>query len=257
MVKSKAYGLLAAILALFIGSGVVIADNRPFTFTYDTYPMGKGQWEYEQWVTYRGHTGEDSGFQRWDFRHEFEFGITDNFDLSFYVASWRWEDTEEHTGTQFNSSSVEAIYYLMNPVTDSLGLALYGEVGVGQQEMEFEVKVLLQKDWGNWTAAYNFVVEHEVEGIFDEDEDETEGVIGNTFGLAYSPAPSWSVGGELVIESIYPDWSEYEDTVIYAGPVISYTGGTNWWVTITPMIQLSDVDEQADYHVRMIAGITF
>ena len=31
----------------------------------------------------------------------------------------------------------------------------------------------------------------------------------------------------------------------------------NWWVTVTPMFQLSDHDDEPDFMVRMIAGIEF
>ncbi len=30
-------------------------------------------------------------FNRFDFRHEFEFGVTDSLQLSFYVADWRYQ----------------------------------------------------------------------------------------------------------------------------------------------------------------------
>src|SRR4051794_27576065 len=93
----------------------VRADPRPFTFVYDTYPVGKGNGEYEQWLTYEHKKEDDSGYNALRLRHEFEFGLADNFDLSVYVASWRYEDSKEFTGTQFESSSIEGILYLSNP----------------------------------------------------------------------------------------------------------------------------------------------
>ena len=154
----------------------------------------------------------------------------------------------------------------MNPVTDPIGLGLYFELGVGPDELEFENKLILQKDFDRWTLAYNLVFETEVEGVFhDDEENEVEGVIGNAFGVSYSLAPAWRVGGELTVESIFDDWSHYEDTVVYAGPVISYQGGQfkvgerqlGWWVTLTPTAQLSDVDDAPDVQVRLIAGLEF
>src|SRR6476646_1777962 len=84
-------------------SGVASADPRPFTFTEDTYPEGKGNFEYEQYVSWR----HDSGFDRFSFRHEFEYGVADNFDISIYVASWSYEDSNDRQGTKFDSSSIE------------------------------------------------------------------------------------------------------------------------------------------------------
>ena len=55
------------------------ADPRPFTFSNDTYPVGKGGWEYEQWVTWQKHKENENSFDNVAFRHEFEFGLADNF----------------------------------------------------------------------------------------------------------------------------------------------------------------------------------
>ncbi|WP_428939211.1 hypothetical protein [Fontivita pretiosa] len=256
------------ITTVFIGFLVFCAtawaDPRPFTFTYDTYPVGKGNFEYEQWVTYRTHTQEDSDLTRIDLRHEIEIGLADNFDLGLYLPNWRYEDTEDHTGPQFDSISAEFIYYPLNPVTDPIGMGLYMEVGVAEDELQFEPKLLLQKDINNWTFAYNLILETEIEGVFDtEHENEVEGVIGHAIGVSYGIAPGWQLGAELTIESEYADWEKYQGTVVYAGPAISYQRGTipgtqaGWWVTVTPAFQLSDEEDQPDLAVRMIAGIEF
>ena len=61
----------------------------------------------------------------------------------------------------------------------------------------------------------------------------------------------------------FDDWDDYETTVVYAGPTISYQGGKigstdmGWWVTVTPAVQLTDVDDETDFQLRMIAGLEF
>jgi len=248
---------LSAFAVLLIAAGVR-ADPRPFTFVEDTYPETKGEVEYEQWFTWQTHTNQDHGFDRFDFRHEFEFGITDNFDLSLYVPNWHYEDSAVRKGAHFDSVGVEGILYLSNPVTDFLGSALYGEINIGDEEIEYEFKLLLQKDVGNWTFAYNLILETEVEGVFHSDEEnEVDGVLGHGLGVSYSLGPKWRVGGEMAIESVYQDWSRYEDTTVYAGPVMSYAGDKHWWVTVTPAFQLTDVDDEADFALRMVAGWEF
>jgi hypothetical protein len=238
------------------------ADPRPFSFVYDTYPEGKGNWEYEQWVTWSTHTEEDSDFQRVDFRHEFEFGLADNFDLSVYVSNWSWEDSDARQGTHWDSAGIEGIVYLTNPIEDFVGIGLYGEVFAGDEELEFEGKLLLHKDIGNWTLAYNLILETEVEGVFtsgEEDEGtEVEGVLGHALGASYNlEGGKLRVGGECVIESEYESWNEYEATTVYAGPAINYFGSDKWWVTVTPMFQLSDEAGEADFVVRMLAAWQF
>src|SRR4051794_22066012 len=97
---------LLVVFALLLCSSAW-ADPRPFTFTYDTYPEGKGNGEYEQWVTFGHQTRADPGFARIDFRHDLELGLTDNFDSSIYLPNWFCEATPEHSGTRFDAVSGE------------------------------------------------------------------------------------------------------------------------------------------------------
>jgi hypothetical protein len=232
-----------------------LADPRPFTFTTDAYPMGKGEWEYEQWVTYSG-TDTD----RYDFRHELEFGITDNFDLAVYFLEWRHQDGAEDE-FEYRGGAVEAIVHLLNPVTDKIGLSLYGEIKVREHELVIENKLILQKDIGKWILAYNFVVESEIEGIGDEDaENEVTGELKHTFGAAYAISSSWLLGGEAFVTSVYSDWESHEVTTLYAGPVVSYQGGKIgdegfWWVTFTPTFQITDEEDEPDMQARLIFGL--
>src|SRR5215204_1517235 len=232
-VFSLAFGLLAH------------ADPRPFTSTNDAYPMGKGQWEIEQWVTYSGDRDSDSDFMRFDFRTEFELGLADNFDLALYFPEWRYQDSSAGDDTNLQGGAIEAIVYLTNPVKDFLGIALYGELKFREDELEIENKLILHKDIGKWIMAYNLVLETELEGVFDtQAENEVEGVLKHTFGLAYAISPAFIAGGELFVSSVYEDWSSYEHTTVYAGPVVSYQGGKFgdngfWWVTLTPTFQVT------------------
>jgi hypothetical protein len=253
----KGFAWLVVAAALMVFATDASADQRPFTFTYDTYPEGKGEWEYEQYFTWEHRTDEDKGYSAYRFAHAFEFGLAENFDLEIYVPRWRYEDTDEHTGTQFENVGIQGIFYLLNPVTDPIGLGLYAEVNGGEDELEFEYKLLLQKDVNNWTIAYNLIAETEVEGVFrDEEENEVEGVLEHAFGASYAINRSWRVGGEALIESIFPKWSDYEDTVMWAGPVVSY-GAERWWVTVSPMMQVTSVEGEPQVRVRLIAGYEF
>src|SRR5829696_3892089 len=92
MLRHRAFAFAAGLLAL---TGMLSADPRPFTFSNDTYPMGKGEFEFEQHVTWKHHTDEDAGFNTIQFREEFEFGLADNFDLAVYLPTWTYLDTDE------------------------------------------------------------------------------------------------------------------------------------------------------------------
>jgi hypothetical protein len=152
------------------------------------------------------------------------------------------------------------VIHLLNPVTDKIGLSLYGEVKVREHELVLENKLILQKDIGKWIFAYNFVVESEIEGIGDADaENEVTGELKHTFGVAYALAPAWLIGGEAFVVSEYADWEDHEVTTVYAGPVVSYQGGKIgdegfWWATLTPAFQITDEDEEPDMQARLIFG---
>src|SRR5436190_19060106 len=245
---------LVFVAGLIVFATFAQADPRPFTFNYDTYAVGKGNAEYEQWITSKTRTDEDHSYSRFDFRHEIEYGLADNFDISIYFANWRYENTDSHTGTHYDDSSVELIYYVLNPVEHFIGLGLYNEIAVGDGSLAFEQKILVQKDIGNWTLIYNLVFETELEGVFKKNATvETEGVLGNTFGVSYALpfAPGVRLGAESVIESIYADWIDYQHTTYYSGPNISYTSGRQWWLTLTGLYQLSSIDDEPDYVVRL------
>lgn len=257
------FGLVAAVVSAVLSASAQ-ADPRPFTFTNDAYPMGKGDWEYEQWVTYEGDQDSDDDFERLSFRHEFEFGLADNIDLAIYLPEWQLEDTGDGWDSDFQGGAVETIVYLSNPVTDFVGIGLYNEVKVREDELEFEHKLIVHKDIDKWTLAYNFVLETELEHTFgDEEEAEIEGVIEHTFGASYRIASDWGIGGEAVVASEYEDWSEYEGTTVYAGPVVTYQGGrfsregSGWWATVTPLFQLTDDEDAPNLNFRLIVGVNF
>jgi len=91
--------ILTGLAAATLMSPLAVADPRPFTLSTDTYSIGKGLAEYEQYVTWRHHTSDNPSYNRFDFRQEIEFGLADNFDMAVYVGNWRYQDSTSFTGT--------------------------------------------------------------------------------------------------------------------------------------------------------------
>src|SRR5688500_13429462 len=110
---AQRFGLIVAVIVGLL-AGVAVADPRPFTFSTDTYPMGKGEWEYEQWVTFAGEAEDNASAKEFAFRHEFEFGVADNIDLAFYFPEWVIAKDDDEWDTDFEGGSVEAVLYLSN-----------------------------------------------------------------------------------------------------------------------------------------------
>src|ERR1051325_1377885 len=112
------------IVLLLLASGLatpsVWAHELSFAYTYESTTQPAGSWELENWVTWATHKAEDHDFDQIAFRHELEFGVTDNLQLGFYLSEWDYQDgvSAEHHGTRWNDAAVEAIYSLTDSVND-------------------------------------------------------------------------------------------------------------------------------------------
>src|SRR5690349_6068799 len=128
-------------LALGFGAGVAQANQRHFTYTYESAVLPRGDREVELWSTFR--TGRHDFYSRFDHRAEFEFGLTDRLMTSFYL-NWQKISEADNTTTppsiqsssDFTGVSSEWKYKLSDPVADKIGSALYGELTLGTDEME-------------------------------------------------------------------------------------------------------------------------
>lgn len=231
------------------------AGARRFTYVYEATTSAPGSLEGESWVTWKTRPEEQRRFNAVDFRHELEFGITERLQAAVYLADWGYREdpgANDH-GFNFQGSAIELIYNLTNPTTDFLGSALYGEVRGGTKELELESKVILQKNVGRFVFAYNATLEATWEGNRLE---ENGGEISQSVGVSYEVAPAFLIGAELLHEIDLLDWSEAQDSVVYAGPNASYRRN-NWWVTLTPLAQLTNISSEADIQTRLIFGFSF
>lgn len=242
----------AAALVILATASPSAAYERRFSFSYETYTQPAGQWEYEQWFTWKHYDDKD----RFDFRHEFEYGITDSLMIGIYVFDWRYEDTDGGSEAEWKKSGLEMIYQLSDPTKSPIGAALYGEVLAGPEELELEGKLLLQKNLGPVTMVYNLVVEAEWEGDDLGSLDESVGVWENTFGVDYQISPSFYIGMEALHEVEFEEWQDAGDHVVYVGPNLSFRAGS-FFATIAGLFQATDVEGEADSQLRVLAGFHF
>ena len=161
---------LAFAAAILFGVFTARAHEAIFSWTYTTDLTPKGHGEFEQWVTTRWEK-EHGSYSVVDFREEFEYGVTDNFQLAIYLnhhyvqanddvpaedparpgnrlpGAYETGGEDVHVGHNpatafdsyhFDSVSLEGIYRLLSPYKDPLGLALYFEPSVGDQETGLE-----------------------------------------------------------------------------------------------------------------------
>lgn len=232
----------------------VAASERKFTYVYEATTEPAGSIEYEQWVTWSTRKASDTEFNRIDFRHELEIGLTDRLQLGVYVADWRWEDSSTvNNRVEYRATAFELIYNLSDPTVDLVGAALYGEVKVGPELLELEGKGILQKNVGKWTFGYNATIEAEWEG---DRYTEDKGAFEQTAGVSYQVSPNLTFGAEMLHEVEFDDWTDVGDHAVYLGPNASLRTG-DWWATVTPLVQVTNVDAEPDFQVRLIFGFNF
>ncbi len=253
--RSKGSVLMGLLIGAVGVAGVAEGGERKFTFVYEATTAPPGTIEYEQFVTWKASKANDSDFDRLEFRHELEFGLTPRLQLGVYLADWRYQDGESVNinRVEYRDTAIELIYNVLNPVTDPIGLALYGEVKGGDELFELEGKIILQKDLGPWTLAYNATIEAEWEGDdFDEDKGEFE----QTAGVSYQFSPKFSAGVEFLHEVAFDDWDETGPSVVYFGPNAAIRT-KSWWLTVSPLFQVTGVDAEPDFMTRVIFGVEF
>ena len=246
---------VSAALLAGCAAGSLSADSRNFSFVYESGTTPAGTVEYEQWVTWKTHKQNDHGFDRLDFRHEIEIGITEHLQLAFYLSDWRYEDgsSVSDDGTDWRDFAVEGIYNFTSAVNNPVGFALYGETKFGDEILELEGKLIFDKQIGKFKIAYNLGLAAEWEGSSYEDD---KGEIMQALGINYEFHPSFSLGAEMLHEQELPDWSDTPDGVLWVGPTASYRQET-FWFTVTPLFQVTDVDSEADFQTRLLVGISF
>lgn len=250
------------------------ATERLFTYTYEPETMPKGGMEYEQWVTLRSGRNDTVGqqnFNLWEFRHELEYGVTDNYTLSLYFnesfMAYRQPATRKNfSDLRFDGVSLENKYLILNPATHAVGLSLYLEPRFAGDEAEIEQKIILGQRHGDWKWALNLT--HATE--WTDDLHEVEGEVEGSLGIAYQVSPHLSVGIEARDHNELPGYDRWENTAVYVGPVVSYHT-EKWWAALTVMPQVygANFGENPDnnprlelegherWNIRLIFGISF
>ncbi len=262
----------AAVVSLFtVASSLVssaAADERHFTYAYESDVLQQGTWEFEQWIT-NSSGRKDGDFTRWDMRSEFEYGLGENLSTSLYL-NWRSERTsfegeEDSSDTDFKGVSSEWMYQILNPNLDLVGLALYAEYTTDGLDHELEGKIILSKNFEDWVLALNGVYEAEWER--EDRRTEEEAMLQFVGGVSYQLTPEFSFGLEARNQSAFPgglDLNGQEFQIWSVGPAVHY-GTPKWWATLTLLPQVwgngdgsrggrQRVHEE-DVEVRLIVGV--
>ena len=261
----------------FVVSFAARAEESMFGFVYTTDLLPKGGWEIEQWMTWR-HQKNNGYFDQLEGRTELEYGLTDQLQVALY-ANYAWTRAyhngpfgattpseqfsdynvgpdDRFSAARFIGVSGEAIYRILSPYTDPVGLALYTEPTVGQNFFESENKIILQKNFFDdlLTIAFNFTYAPEFRylpdpndptGLSSSWQEETD----VNYGLAasYRFIENWSVGFEFLNEHEYNSFTftKESNSGYFLGPVVHY-GGERFFVTVTALWQMPWASAHSD-----------
>ena len=238
--KTGRWAVCVGILAVM--SSAIFADRRSYVWTYEYQTMPKGVAEVEYYLTHKisdWHKYDDKN--TWDHNVEFEYGLTDHWDVAIY-QTWNQTNTENEDTCDYTGSKIRTRYRIGEKNQLPIDILLYAEYILGdgpKNEDKIEAKLILAKDFGRWNLAYNQIYEKEV-----KNGDEFEHAYAT--GLSYEFSPVWKMG----IEST----GNYTEDKYYLGPTVSWAS-EKYWVNLGALRGLNDRSD--DLQFRLIIGIPF
>ena len=248
------------------------AQDRIFTYTYQSNVLNKGQKELEVWTTVL--TGKTDYYREIKNRVEYEVGLGSNLQVAFYLNSKQKAFFDDVTGeivmdpTEISISN-EWKYKFSDPVANTIGFAAYGELALATDEVEVELKAIFDKRFGRSLHAVNLIFEPEWETTTKDGKVTTNAEVKYDFNYAYSYNVNkhWNLGAEIINKNVYVKEDKFTHSALFGGPTISYST-TNFWINLTAMPQwigLSNpeemtglnVDEFTKFETRLIFSYGF
>ncbi|HLG89547.1 MAG TPA: DUF6662 family protein [Alphaproteobacteria bacterium] len=278
----------AALMSSCAYGPTAFADEPVFGYVYTTDLLPQDRYDIEQWITDRD--GQAYGYYHAvEGRTEFEYGVTDNFQLALYL-NYAYVGADHNSvhglteGSDIKSSanpfrsygnlhydglSVEATYRVLSPYTDPVGLAFYVEPEIGPKEYGVELRGIVQKNFfdDRLVLAGNVWVEFEREagsnlGAVGAEEGPAGNKTNATYaeldlGASYRFAPNWSAGIEFRNHREYGGYSlshsDQDHTAYFVGPNIHYAN-ERWYATISVLRQISAIGFTDDQKAEMLHG---
>lgn len=236
--------ILGLAFSLMIILGITqdsFADRRSYVWTYEYQTMPKGMSEVEYYDTMKMPDTNDSGIKTFEHWIEYEYGVTNHFDLALYQM-FKTKDKREEVDTKYDGTKLRARYrfgekgrYFLDPLL----YVEYKRSAKHHDPHQLELKVILAKDIGNFNIAYNQILNQALE---------SDGVTESEYalGIKYKLNNRFSFGMESK--------GSYLSDKYYFGPTFSF-GFRRFWIAagfVSAMHKRAD-----DLQVRVIAGIPF
>ncbi len=236
--------IMRIIIAIIMTSagGAAHADQRSFVRSYEYATQPKGNLEFELWNEIEPPRGDLSAALITT-RVEFEYGLTDHWDISLYHVFE--QGGPDHASLRFNSWRVESRYRLAERGEWPVDVMLYLEVERPTEltePFELEEKLILAKDLGRFGLVLNLVGEQK---IFRGAERNWE----VDLGARYEVVPQLRVAAEVwTLQAVTGAGST---GTWYAGPSLSVATG-RIWVQAGAGVGLTDSSSQ--FQLRSVLG---
>lgn len=243
------------------------AAERHFGFNYESSVLAPGAAEASPWSTAR--VGRDLYYSALEARLGMSLGLTRHLEGALY---WNVTSVAEDivlpgaslpsrlTSTELRSMSGQLKYRLSDPVADALGSALFVEGSYGPLQASFEGRLILDKQLGSLLLvgnAYGGILEDMYVRL------RSIGSFGATLGAGYFATPSFVPGIELRSDNVFT--GEFERSVLYAGPSLSWIGERCWFTAaVEPQLvalkgatsgKHVDLDQNEYVQVRLLFGL--
>jgi hypothetical protein len=217
------------------------ADRRSFGYTYEYATLPEGQTEVEVWHTQTRDTWDATSAQRFEEKIEFEYGVTDRYDLSMYTVFAESTDENLH----LDAVRIENRYRFADRGEWPVDTIAYVELAkdFGASIYEIEGKAIVSRNFDNLLVAANAIGEV----AFGNNVPHRDLSLGWSVGASYELHPKLRLGVE--------SWGASEDnedgngrTLRAAiGPAISVAPSSKLWVAGTAGFGIASTFESDDF----------
>ncbi|MBM2814743.1 MAG: hypothetical protein HW421_1505 [Ignavibacteria bacterium] len=227
---------IAVFMLIFITES--FCDQRNFIWTYEYMIMDTSAAEIEQYTTLSSTDADKmEGTTSTELNFEVEVGMNKHYDFAIYQNFKQTPDGSlKYSGFKLRTRYLfgEKNKYFMDPLLylEYKGKPDFSEHGI-------EMKLILEKDFGNFRLSLNPYFEYEIA------KDESEFVPKYAIGLGYRLGRLFHVGIE----------SKGDKKGSYIGPTIAH-GSHRFWIALGALKNIGAVSEGAsEFQLRMIIGL--
>ncbi len=239
---------LVVLTVLAFSTKTATAHLRTFAFTEEYRTIPQGNFEFEDWTTFKVPDGSKAAENTFQYQGELEYGITDRLTIANYER-WETQNVEgPDDSTVYKGFKFEAKYRIGEKGQYWVDPLIYIEWSTNPREHEhhnaIESKLILSKDINKFNVVYNQIMENELM---------RDGRTNHEFssGVSYEILPELRAGVEFKGDLWHHTTHQNE---LYLGPTLAWEGKYFWVVAGA----LFGVNHAADDHqVRLIVGIPF